>query len=309
MQTIALADATSRQDRGAATDDTSIRDAVLARQFEENGWLLVRSVFPAEEVRRWRELGIKAAREGYEGDLLAHPYLSGLVYDPRILGIVKAILGAHPVYFCDSLLSLGWVPAQIGFHRDNVDRLDGDGPDWAGPYPIVRFGIYLQDHSKHSGGLGIRERTHQHANQRGRARYVDTCVGDLVLWSHRTMHTGFAGQTRFDAEWLFPIDLVARLVRRNGYRLPGFLFTPLEGGPSDRGAFFCSYGARGAHLDRYLTYLKKRTFAVLLRRNSKYSPEVLAAAARAGLDVLDLREEAERIDLTTTNPSHYVLTY
>jgi hypothetical protein len=60
-------------------------------------------------------------------------------------------------------------------------------PDWHGRYTALRFGIYLQDHTTHTGGLNLRDRSHNTVSlTTGRTIYLQSAVGDVVVWRLRT---------------------------------------------------------------------------------------------------------------------------
>src|SRR4029077_21275272 len=114
------------------------------------------------------------------GDLLCKRHLWRGVIDKRILDIARRLLPPHPlVYFGDSVYQVG--NGYPGFHRDNIDRDDLNGPDWQDSYPILRMGIYLQDHRHHSGGLKVK--VGSHLREDGRPFIVDSEPGDIVVWN------------------------------------------------------------------------------------------------------------------------------
>ena len=138
--------------------------------FEQDGFAVVRDVFTPQEVANMRhciELQVDVDRaEGKfeqtffdamgvktgQGDLISKIHLREFLLDDRILAIARALLPAKPLtYFGESTYQLG--SSGRVFHRDNVDRDKATGPDWDGPYPLLRMGIYLQDHRRHSGGM------------------------------------------------------------------------------------------------------------------------------------------------------------
>ena len=133
------------------------------KKFDTDGYLLVEKVFSPAEIEQFRKL----AYEQYEidkskkldfqlpnlptkakynkGDLLSKEKLHPILLDDRILTIAKTILGSDDlIYFGDSSYQIG--TGLRGFHRDNIDRTDLNGPDWQGEYTLIRLGIYLQNH-------------------------------------------------------------------------------------------------------------------------------------------------------------------
>src|SRR2546427_9387211 len=126
-----------------------------------NGYVLVKGVFSRAEVDDFRARVEALVRhevaEGRQvrdptypkavyisGDLLGKPELRDVnyvVFDERVITCVKAILGDRLVYFGDSSVQMGEGPR--GFHKDNVDRADGPGPDWHGESTLVPVGVAL----------------------------------------------------------------------------------------------------------------------------------------------------------------------
>ena len=72
-------------------------------------------------------------------------------------------------------------------------------------------------------------------------------------------------------------------------------------------AFFMTFGIRDHHLERYLRYLRTRTYMVEIWQNSEFAPDVVAAAERAGIEVMDLNQEARKIPLELCNVGHVEL--
>jgi len=247
----------------------------------KDGHQVFEAVFSPEEVAELRRDA--AAAVDHRGDLLSHPALSRVVLDPRVVAIARELLGGEPVYFGDSLVARTRKPGT--WHKDNPSKLDGSAPDWDGRYPLLRFGLYLQDHSRHSGGIGFRRRSHEFPNHReGRQVYVGTRVGDLVAWNLRTTHRGHASLLRGTR-----IPLGRRLDRV----LPEVVKAPTGG---DRLALFMTYAAEGAHLDRFIRYLTTRTYALERWRHSTWAEDAHRAASRNGLRLRDTRRVMEDSD-------------
>ena len=235
-------------------------DPRIGLQFQQDGFVHLRDVFSAEEIARFREAVLKEADRGTETgqrlksvsgetvpcrDVASVPGLEGVVFDQRLVRVAQLLLGVQkPVYFGDSSVMVGG--AQRGFHKDSSNRDDPSHSDWQSPYGLVRMGIYLQDHSNHSGGLRLRVGSHLHADvTTGRSYAVPTRPGDVVVWNLRTTHSGHAVRIR----GMKSLPLQPRVE----FRLP----QPLRTGEEKlRAAIFMTYGANGCHLE---TYLRKHT--------------------------------------------------
>ncbi|GAB3889041.1 phytanoyl-CoA dioxygenase family protein [Spirosoma agri] len=260
-------------------------------QFDQQGYLIVRAVFTAEEIAALRQAAymhrdqqqqrglvtqVKKAAS-VKGDLLSKDGLGWVIYEPRIVTIATELLGDTPVYFSDSTYQIG--TGTRGFHRDNIDRHQfGQGSDWEGTYPLIRFGIYLQDHDTYSGGIRFKAGSHQSAD--GADVFADTRAGDIVVWNMRTLHSGNARRMKVFTNVPLHVGLENRL--------PDFLFREQQG---ERVSLFFSYGLTGKHLDHYLDqHLLKRADVQENVRLSTYTPAVLEKAKQNKIEVLDVKK-------------------
>jgi hypothetical protein len=267
------------------------------KRFDEDGYLLVRNVFTAEEIENFRKL----AYEQYEidkskkldfqltnlnskakynkGDLLSKEKLHHVLLDDRILQIARTILGSDDiVYFGDSSYQIG--TGLRGFHRDNIDRTDLNGPDWQGEYTLIRIGIYLQNHKDYSGGLKIKVGSHKKAD--GKAILVGNEIGDVAVWSLKTLHSGNAVRLKFFPE--FSINKAGR----EGM-VPSFMKKDQE---HERISFFMTFALRSPHLERYINeYSLKRKDTVENLKASKYDEKVLAIAENKKVEIMKLVPE------------------
>jgi hypothetical protein len=281
-----------------------------ARFFDDHGWALITNVFSLSEIERFRDEVLRSELERRNGDLLSNAYLRAVVLDDRVIAISRALLGGEPTYFGDSTWTCNrTVPSTIGFHKDNPDKTSGSKPDWqTRKYPVLRMGIYLQDHVRHSGGLGLRDRSHQtHDCSVGSPFAVPTAKGDIVIWSLRTSHTGFASRLRMFPKVFLPMGMQGRLALRAKVKPPGSrtLFRPAE--YPERAALFASFGIEGSLLQRYTRYLKTRRYAVELWKHSEYTDGVRADAARKGLALIDMPAQVREVDPLTVPEEHHEL--
>ncbi len=273
--------------------------------FRKRGYTLVRQLLDTQEVQQLRSLAKEAITQGERegrispsrgkegtlwngGDLLGIPAVRHMLLDQRVLGIVRELLGdGEVVYFGDSNLRIG-KNGERGWHRDNVDRrrywhrhnVDGrrwgSGPDWSGEYPLLRCALYLQDQSRHSGGVALRPGS----NRPGLVRptlpmLIDAHAGDLIAWELKTVHSAEVVRLR----WLpgFPLHPRVQTWLPQGLRVPE---------ETSRTVLFMTFAHAGAHLDRYLDYLKSRDYMVAHWANSRFGPEALEEAERSGLRVI-----------------------
>lgn len=270
----------------------------IKKEFDEHGWLLLKDFFSPEEVQKIQEGVQRSIKEGLQTDLLSNPHLDELtILNPKIISLVKELLGETPVYIGDSDISYN--VRGMSLHKDNPDRAHVEAPDWRTPYTILRMGIYLQDYRTHSGGLILRDRSHNYISRwKGKIINVRLQPGDLVLWSLRTTHSGGAKRFKLFPNW----DINPYICRF----LPSFLFTPFH---EKREALFLSYGKDDAHMRRYIDYLKTRDYAVKRWKNMVFADDVRQKALAHGLKVKDLAEELKDIRPEDVHVDHVELKY
>jgi Phytanoyl-CoA dioxygenase (PhyH) len=117
----------------------------------------------------------------------------------------------------------------MAFHKDNSDKINGDAPDWTKPSHLLGVGIYLQDHTHHSGGLTVFEGSHSQASIKngrvitewGKRVYLKTEPGDVVVWYLKTSHAGDWGIPKIGLLNALPLKVLRKLHRFE------FLFKPL----------------------------------------------------------------------------------
>ncbi len=275
--------------------------------FEEHGWVLIRDVFTEAEIDAFRADVLASEREGLTGDLLSNPRLSHALLDDRILRIATALLGAKPTYYGDSSwYSSNTSPFAIGFHKDNADKFNQQGPDWDGAYPLLRIGIYLQDHAEHSGGVALRDRSHHTTDCLvGQPFAVPSRKGDVVVWSFRTSHSGFVGRLRVFPSVFVPVTVQNALTvaKQGRYVRPGRLFRSMQ--YPERLVLFMSFGVDGRHLRRYIEYLKTRRFAIVLWQSSRYTDAMRAEIGRRGLGFIDAPAQVQGMDPSAASEEHH----
>jgi hypothetical protein len=109
---------------------------------------------------------------------------------------------------------------------------------------LAQFGIYLQDHSTHGGGLKLRIGSHRVVSLRkGKAINVPSEIGDVLAWSSRITHSGNVVRLSPCPSAVLP-PLLERFT-------PRFLRVPDD---HERMVIFATFGAPGPHVDRYIRY-------------------------------------------------------
>jgi Phytanoyl-CoA dioxygenase (PhyH) len=262
--------------------------------FGESGYTIIRGLFEVEEIERLRvqvaetfaemeqrgrvgtDPGIEGTIRAMDGDLLSIPSLRHVLLDQRIVGAVGELLGGEPVYFGDSSVRMG-ANGMRAWHRDNVNRRKWRwGPDWHGSYPLLRCGLYMQDHAVHSGGLALRPRSHDDMYRLPTLpKLVESKAGDLIVWNLRTLHCGEVVRLRGASK----LPLHPRLQTR----LPASLRMPED---RERIVMFMGFAREDPHLEHYLAYLKTRDYMQGAWANSRFGSEVWSEAESAGLRML-----------------------
>jgi hypothetical protein len=287
-----------------------IDPAALKKAYEEDGYVVVRNVFSAEEMLRIRD--IIAKMPDRSGDVLTHPDLRWVLLDERVISVVKALLGERIGYLGDSTVQyvsnsdLGEREPFRCYHQDSTD--DFEDPSIT-QCPILRIGFYLQDQASHSGGLKVRRGSHKHvflgrqnvsrmltgrphgplslkAFGLGKGINLNLQLGDLAFWNLRTWHSGYAVRIKH-----FPnLCINPRLEKY----IPHSIRKPA---PMPRGAIFATFGAPSS---RFETYIAERTAHPSNKQHweaSKFdTPEVRAECAAKGVE---LRVDAIRDNANT----------
>jgi hypothetical protein len=265
--------------------------------FWDNGWTIVRGVYSPDDVKRLREATVWS-RKNKGGDLLANPRLREVLTDGNFVKIAQQILGEDKIWYTgDSAFTVNGV--QRGFHKDNADRVDPNAPDWNGRYTILRFGMYLQDHYRHTGGLNLRHQSHNTPDLSvGNNVYVRTRPGDVAVWSLRTTHSGNGTLLKFPKS-------KAPLPHEHS-KYPKWLVAGKDG---DRIALFAALGLDDAHMARYVEYLKTRKYMCDIWRKSQYDEAALSAAEQAGLSVRNVPAEIDGDTSVGQNADYVALPY
>jgi hypothetical protein len=271
-------------------------------RFERDGYALFKSAFDQRAVAELRSavesvvLRTQAdgsfSSEGFadlcipQGDLASMPELEQadyLVFNETVLEAVRQLIGPRVVYFRDSNLQMG--QGARGRHKDNVHRTDPCGSDWQSHYDVVRFGLYLQDHAQHSGGLQVSAGSHRREKfDKGAPINLPIEAGDLLVWKLTTTHSGNAVRLRGIPQVCLHPGLENRA--------PLWMRRPEE---HKRIAIFGTFAAAGSHhMQTYLTVLKSRPDFMRHLSSSPVRPGVSELASRRGVELLQPALETSR---------------
>ena len=121
-----------------------------------------------------------------------------------------------------------------------------------------------------------------HKNADGEVVFVDNEIGDVGVWSYKTIHSGNA--VRF--KW-FPKLSINRATREG--LIPAFLRKPEQ---KERIAIFMAFSLKTKHLDRYIKeFSLKREDMLKHLKASKYNEEALESAKKKNITVMKLVPE------------------
>ncbi len=261
-------------------------------QFNCDGYLLIKNAFSKEEIEQIRQqvrsvisrepLDQSARYKITVGDLAAKPELAHLTFDPRFIEIAKAILGPRLVYFGESNVMIGALSR--GFHRDNADRNSPEGLDWIQPYQVIKFGIYCQDHARHSFGLKVRKGSHlvedfipgKYSDKVGRGKIynIPSETGDLLVWSFKIAHSAnfvrmkFLPSLTLDPQWEWKIPKILQLSEER-----------------ERIVVFNAFGSPDPSLDRYIAYYVKRGDFTEHWKRSRYDQALQRQAETLNIEI------------------------
>jgi len=252
-------------------------------EFWKDGFTLIRGAYTPEEIAQFRKDSL-AQRGKHKGDLLSNPYMNRIMLDGKMADIARQILDREDlVYYGDTAIAIR--PGSPGWHKDNADRRDANAPDWKSDYTQLRFGVYLQDHYKHSGGLNVRRGSHNIPDfTTGEVVHLRSRIGDIGVWSMRITHSA-AGTL---LKWA-----PGRNRHPDPFKLEGINPKHILPKAEERIAVFSAIGAEDEHADRYLEYLKTRTYAAQQMRGTYYTDEQIAGMQNLGVKVRQMRPEVE----------------
>ncbi len=233
--------------------------------FKKNGYLHVPAFFNQEEVATFRA----GCRNNKAGDSVCRPEFNRVMLSPKVIAVVKDLIGNDVIYPGLSLTRTKDFPKSFGsrfFHTDVVD----DDMDYTHPYPIINTGIYLQDHIHYSNALKVIPGSHTRpcvtsktisgavknivlaiikGNVRDAWRILNlhrsvnlpSQAGDLLIWYVRTHHSGYGVRPKFFTNWSLPPVLENWIPR----------FLRLPDNP-DRDVMLSIYAAPSKYLEPYL---------------------------------------------------------
>ena len=291
------------------------------QSFHTNGFIHIKNFFPnsyIDETRKYildKYIDGKSSYYVSQSDLLSDDYLKSLLYNKNFINIIKSLLGEEIVYFGESCWTCSHgKTSPMTYHTDNSDR-NSIGEDWkVENYPIIRFAFYLQDHSKQGGGPLIGLKSHKKFIKNhylrvlyreilgpilGRFKYIPYEVGDLLVWNLRTTHAGDG------LKFKYTNILISK--RLSNYIPELFKSRCVD----ERFLINGNFGKKSYELDRYISYLKTRTFQISRWKNMRVSNETISKLKEHNVHYYDVASEiqSKQINWRNTNDEHVDLNY
>ena len=162
---------------------------------EDAGYVIIPDFVSRSDLDKIASSLASFSDAGRNPQLAEVPDIAEVIFSPQMLAIAAELLGGEPLAFPDHTFQT--VGGGFGYHKDSVDRWDPAGPDWSEvPYPMIRFGIYLEDFRHRSGSLAIQPGSHRGVEYARRAVNVKCQPGDLVAWYFTSTHAANSPSAR-----------------------------------------------------------------------------------------------------------------
>ncbi len=266
--------------------------------FHKNGYLHLKSFFTQEEVVSFR----KGCQLDKPGDSMCTQEFRHIMFSPKIIGVMKDILGEEIIYPGLSLTRTGDSPKKVGSRKFHADT-EGDDLEFSHPYPVINTGIYLQDHKNYSGCLKISPGSHKwpcvltesitqslkliiKSLLRGEFKKaynilnlhksvnIPSEAGDLIIWYVRTHHSGYGVRLKFFKNISLP-PVIENWI-------PSFLRLPDN---PKRDVMLSIFTAPSKYLEEYIRVQinKDRRINHYLHNKCLDSPKIQKMAEEAGI--------------------------
>lgn len=272
-----------------------VRSSIRGRMASD-GYVVVPEVLSRDELQCLRRSldGLFAARwvECDCGKVLSDgagtcPELGWLFAHPGIVAAVREAIGRPEIVFTGNCnlhrnklgnwhKDMGRVHG--GYFQDDVHTLD--------ECPIVKVGVYLQDHDRDGAGFRVRVGSQRVDDlRRGDETYAPTRAGDIILFDVRLTHAGVLPDPMERAIWRVSRLLSGARRESPAGRLAKEFWWRVTGKPERLSAFF-TYGPPGALTDEFARNVRRSlSDAGIPEQESRLKPGLIEALERVGVGV------------------------
>jgi hypothetical protein len=230
-------------------------DVLINRNdFFKFGYCVIRNFLNNKEIQRYISIMDELnKRNRWKSTVGMHNYKEcwDILVHERLLNIIRNLLGPNISYLYNSHLKEETENEMVySWHRDNVCRIFGKGPDWDPnePYNVLRVGIYLSSFESTGSGLNVIPLSHK-------KRYTLSHVLRLLHFKTKNTNIPFLRGIRKKLEKYIGVNI---------HTNPGdcviFLANLFHAGiPShgSRKSLFLSYGVNNKHSKNYVNYYIK----------------------------------------------------
>jgi len=205
------------------------RNTKTVEAFSESGFLIVRDLISKNDIEDLRR-GMKEASGLDESsypdtwtpaDAAQYEMTWPIIFNKDLLTIVSHLLGNKAVWTTHADLHINLRPGpgeEINWHRDNLYREFGVGPDWVDDYKMVRVAIYLDHHEQHRANLHVQYGSHK--NGSGPEMSIETNPGDVIIFDQRLLHGTIPPKaSKFSLFLSYGVDGIHSARHRGYYRI------------------------------------------------------------------------------------------
>lgn len=248
----------------------------LRQKYLNKGYVVLKSFYNKDIIRQLRSQIIDISNQDKE--ILNYPIVQELILREDLISKIKHLLETEKlIYYSDSNIVNKplTLKSKNGFHNDA--RFEDETIPYNEEYPIVRLAIYFEDYKNFSGGLKIKEKSHNYycfnfraikqnlinvikilfsktryelsSLRLGKSINLDLEEGDIVIWNLRTHHCGVSRRLKLFPSWCLQ-PYIEKLLP-----LSFFLPTQYE---KDRCSIFCTFAKNDLKNANIFNYIKNK---------------------------------------------------
>ena len=227
---------------------------VNKENFFKYGYCVIKNFLNSEEIENYTTIIENLhAKKNTREVIGLHNYKEcwNIIASKKILNSIKNLLGLEVRYLYGAATKKeDENKFPYAWHRDNVCRLFGIGPDWNEKenYNVVRVGIYLSSQDIVKSGLNVIPFSHKR-------RYTFSNLLRLLHYKTKSSNNLFIKMIRRSLEQFIGIN-----VKTNPGDCVLFLANVMHSGIPPKGtryAIFLTYGTENIHAENYVNYWTK----------------------------------------------------